>query len=116
MLEGQLSDLAEAVERKATWLHTQGGADGEWAPGSAQTAEELKRLLGDFDTLSGRFVDLGSKLGYDYAETLEKHSTSMRSALDKLDGKSEIIAELQELVRKLVDRLEQLFSNIKMSR
>ena len=116
VLEGQLSDLAEAVERKATWLHTQGGADGEWAPGSAQTAEELKRLLGDFDTLSGRFVDLGSKLGYDYAETLEKHSTSMRSALDKLDGKSEIIAELQELVRKLVDRLEQLFSNIKMSR
>ncbi|MBN0764021.1 hypothetical protein JTM21_36755, partial [Pseudomonas aeruginosa] len=62
------------------------------------------------------FADLGSKLGYDYAETLDKHSASMRSALDKLDGKNEVIAELQDLVRKLVDKLERLFSNIKMGR
>lgn len=40
----------------------------------------------------------------------------MRSALDKLDGKNEVIAELQDLVRKLVDKLERLFSNIKMGR
>ncbi|EKY4114549.1 hypothetical protein ABCV69_004615 [Pseudomonas aeruginosa] len=116
VLEGQLSDLASAVERKATWLKSQGDIGGQVAPGAAQTAEDLKRLLGDFDSLSGRFADLGSKLGYDYAETLDKHSTSMKSALDKLDGKSEVIAELQELVRKLVDKLERLFSNIKMSR
>ncbi|ELM3832258.1 hypothetical protein RYY46_006545 [Pseudomonas aeruginosa] len=116
VLEGQLSDLAKAVERKATWLKSQGEIDGQVAPGAAQTAEDLKRLLGDFDTLSGRFADLGSKLGYDYAETLDKHSISMRSALDKLDGKNEVIAELQELVRKLVDKLERLFSNIKMGR
>ena len=116
VLEGQLSDLASAFERKATWLKSQGGIDGQVAPGAAQTAEDLKRLLGDFDTLSGRFADLGSKLGYDYAETLEKHSTSMKSVVDKLDGKSEVIAELQELVRRLVDKLERLLSNIKMSR
>lgn len=116
VLEGQLSDLAKAVERKATWLKSQGEIDGQVTPGAAQTAEDLKRLLGDFDTLSGRFADLGSKLGYDYAETLDKHSTSMRSSLEKLDGKNEVIAELQELVRKLVDKLERLFSNIKMGR
>ncbi|EMG0086824.1 hypothetical protein V4X86_005389 [Pseudomonas aeruginosa] len=116
VLEGQLSDLASAVERKATWLKSQGAIDGQVAPGAAQTAEDLKRLLGDFDTLSGCFADLGSKLGYDYAETLDKHSASMRSALDKLDGKNEVIAELQDLVRKLVDKLERLFSNIKMGR
>ncbi len=116
VLEGQLSDLANAVERKATWLKSQGEIDGQVAPGAAQTAEDLKRLLGDFDTLSGRFSDMGSKLGYDYAETLEKHSTSMKSALDSLNGKVEIIAELQELVSKLVDKLERLFSNIKMGR
>ncbi|HFH4314706.1 hypothetical protein [Pseudomonas aeruginosa] len=116
VLEGQLSELANAVERKATWLKSQGEIDGQVAPGAAQTAEDLKRLLGDFDTLSGRFADLGSKLGYDYAETLDKHSISMRAALDKLDGKNEVIAELQDLVRRLVDKLERLFSNIKMGR
>ncbi|EOG4614983.1 hypothetical protein ACLD9I_004630 [Pseudomonas aeruginosa] len=116
VLEGQLSDLASAVERKATWLKLQGDIGGQVAPGAAQTTEDLKRLLGDFDTLSGRFADLGSKLGYDYAETLDKHSASMKSALDKLDGKNEVIAELQDFVRKLVDKLERLFSNIKMGR
>ena len=40
----------------------------------------------------------------------------MKSALDSLNGKVEIIAELQELVSKLVDKLERLFSNIKMGR
>lgn len=116
VLEGQLSDLASTFERKASWLKSQGGIDDKAAAGSAQTAEDLKRLLGDFDTLSGRFADLGSKLGYDYVETLEKHSTSMRSALDQLDGKNEVIAELQEIVKRLVDKLERLFSNIKLGR
>ncbi|MBN0857254.1 hypothetical protein JTL95_42685, partial [Pseudomonas aeruginosa] len=32
VLEGQLSDLASAVERKATWLKSQGAIDGQVAP------------------------------------------------------------------------------------
>lgn len=112
VLEGQLSDLADSVERKATWLKLHG----EVAPGAVQTTEDIKRLLGDFDSLSDRFADLGSKLGYDYAETLEKHSVSMKSALDNLDGKNQVVAELQELIRKLIDKIDRLFSNIKMVR